>query len=282
MYSLFNQSIRHYIFSLFVISLSFTQNLQIRVVGKMQLVIPVLGPFKMTFDQTVAPGFLKAEEKIEAERFYGRWFMNGEMGEIMIDGTDKILKYDKDEEEYWLQSPEDYFKEPNTNSDDKKSFSFSFSSDDEDEEKDTPPKFTRTGGKAIESVHGFRTKKWTTTIFFSEEKFMVFEEWFVDNLPLMRLSDSLESAIKTKFNPYQDTVGIEQFEFSSNIFIREMDSLTTLKPIPGHVVKTNFLVYEESDDPKVAIGFEILELYAEPVDTGYFVVPEIYERIEKD
>ena len=43
---------------------------------------------------------------------------------------------------------------------------------------------------------------------------MVFEEWFVDNLPLMRLSDSLESAIKTKFNPYQDTVGIEQFEFS--------------------------------------------------------------------
>ena len=57
--------------------------------------IPVLGPFKMTFDQTVAPGFLKAEEKIEAERFYAGWLMNGEPGEIMSDGTEKILKYEK-------------------------------------------------------------------------------------------------------------------------------------------------------------------------------------------
>ncbi len=258
---------RHYIFSLFVISLSFPQNLQIRIVGKMQMDIPVLGPFKMTFDQTVAPGFLKAEEKIEAERFYARWLMNGETGEIMIDGTEKILKYDKDEKEYWLQSPEDYFMAPDTSSDDTKSISFSFSSDD-DEEDDTPPKFTRTGGKKIEFVHGFKTKKWITTISFSEEKVMVFEEWFVDKLPLMRLSDSLESVIKTKFNPDQDTVEIEQFDFS------------TLKPIPGHAVKINFLVYEESDDPKMAVGFEILELYAEPVDTGYFVIPEIYERIE--
>jgi hypothetical protein len=98
----------------------------------------------------------------------------------------------------------------------------------------------------------------------------------------MRLSDSLESAIKTKFNPDQDTVELEQFDFSSNIFIRELDSLTTLEPIPGHAVKINFLIYEESDDPKMAVGFEILELYAEPVDTGYFVIPEVYERVEND
>ncbi|MBT4054133.1 MAG: hypothetical protein HOE74_03245, partial [Candidatus Marinimicrobia bacterium] len=44
--------------------------------------VPVLGPFIVTFDQTVAPGFLKAEEKIEAKRFYARWLMNGETGEI--------------------------------------------------------------------------------------------------------------------------------------------------------------------------------------------------------
>ena len=240
---------------------------------------PVLGPIKMTFDQTVAPGFLKVEEKIEAGRFYARWLINGETGEIMIDGTEKILKYDKDEEEYWLQSPEDYFNAPDTSSDDTKSISFSISSDDD--EDDTPPKSTRTGGKEIEILHGFRTKKWITTISFSEKK-MIFEEWFVDKLPLMELSDSLESAIKTKFNPDQDTVEVEQFDFSSNIFIREMDSLTTLEPIPGHVVKINFLVYEESDDLKMAVSFEILELYAEPVDTGYFVIPEIYERVEKD
>ena len=275
---------RHYIFSLFFISLSFSQNFQIRAVGKMQMDVPGFGPIKMTFDQTVASGFLKAEEKIEAERFYARWLMNGETGEIMIDGTEKIVKYDNDDEEYWLQSPEDYFKEPDTSSDDTRSVSFSFSSDDEDDEDDddTPPKFTRTGGKEIEFIHGFRTKKWITTIAFSKEKTMVFEEWFVDKLPLMRLSDSLESAIKNKFNPYQSTVETEQFDFSSNIFIREMDSITTLEPIPGHAVKINFMVYEESDDPKMAVSFEVLELYAEPVDTGYFVIPKIYKRIEND
>ena len=272
---------RHYIFSLFLISLSFPQNLQIRVVGKMKMDVPVLGPFIVTFDQTVAPGFLKAEEKIEAKRFYARWLMNGETGEIMINGTEKILKYDKDEEEYWLQSPEDYFKEPDTSSDDTKSVSFSFSSDDEDDENDAPPKFTRIGGKEIELVHGFRTKKWITTISFSEKK-MVFEEWFVDKLPLMNLSDSLETAIKTKFNPDGELVTVEHTEFSSNLIIQEMDSLTTLEPIEGHAVKINFLVYEESDDPKFTVGFEILELYAEPVDTGYFVIPEEYQRVKEE
>ena len=241
--------------------------------------VPLFGPFKMIFNQTVAPGFLKAEEKIEAERFYARWLINGETGEIMIDGTEKILKYDKDNEEYWLQSPEEYFKAPDTSSDDTKSISFSISSDDD--EDDTPPKFTRTGGKEIEFLHGFRTKKWITTISFSEKK-MVFEEWFVDKLPLMKLSDSLESAIKSKFNPGQDTVELEQFDFSSNIFIRGMDSLITLEPIPGHAVKINFLVYEDSNDPTMVVDFEILELYAEPVDTGYFVIPEVYERVRKD
>ena len=262
------------------LTFGFSQNIQVHYKYKMNFNIPVFGAFTTMYDQTVAPGFLKAEEKIKAERFYARWLMNGETGEIMIDGTEKILKYDKGDEEYWLQSPEDYFKEPDTSSDDTKSISFSFSSDDEKD--DAPPKFTRTGGKEIESVHGFRTKKWITTIAFSEEKVMVFEEWFVDKLPLMRLSDSLESSIKTKYNSDQDTVEIEQFEFSSNIFIREMDSLTTLKPIPGYAVKINFLVYEESVVPKMAVGFEILELYAEPVDTGYFVIPEFYERIEND
>ena len=270
---------RRFIFSLFFISFSFSQDFQVRIVGRMYTEIPVLGPFKVTFDQTVAPGFFRSEEKTEADRFYARWLLNSETGEIMIEGTDKILKYDKDEEEYWLQSPEDYFKVPDTISENSHSFSFSFSSDEDDE---TPPKITRTGGKEIEVLRGFRTKKWITTISISQKK-MVFEEWFVDKLPLLDLSDSMESAIKTKFNPEGQKIEIGQFEFASNIFIEEMDSLTTLEPIPGHSIKTNLMVYEENnDDPKMTIGFEILELYAVPVDTSFFTIPEEYERIEKD
>lgn len=259
----------------FLISFAYTQNLQVKVVTKTKIDIPVLGPVEMTVNQTVAPGFLKAETKIEAKRFYASWLMDGENGEIMIDGSEKILKYNKKKEVYWLQSPLD----SDTSSSITKSFSFSSSTNDEK----SPTSVTRTGGSEIESVHGFRAKKWITTINFTKEEFMVFEEWFVDELPLMRLSDSLESAIKTNFNPGEDTVEIGLFDhLSSNIFIDEMDSLTTLKPIPGSVIKINFLVFEEPGNPKTTLGFEILELYAEPVDTGYFVIPETYKRVENE
>jgi hypothetical protein len=55
-----------------------------------------------------------------------------------------------------------------------------------------------------------------------------------------------------------------------------------LEPISGHPVKINFLVYEDGNDPKFTVGYEILELYAEPVDTSYFTIPEDYERVEKE
>jgi hypothetical protein len=32
----------------------------------------------------------------------------------------------------------------------------------------------------------------------------------------------------------------------------------------------------------MGVGFEVLELYAESVDKGYFVIPEIYKWIEND
>ena len=39
--------------------------------------IPVLGPFKMTFDQTVAPGFLKAEEKSDHRKRFSLRRLSG-------------------------------------------------------------------------------------------------------------------------------------------------------------------------------------------------------------
>ena len=61
-----------------------------------------------------------------------------------------------------------------------------------------------------------------------------------------------------------------------------MDSPITLKPIPGHALKINYLLDEESDDPIMANGFEALELYVESVDKGYFVFQENYKRIDND
>jgi len=111
---------------------------------------------------------------------------------------------------------------------------------------------------------------------------MVFEEWFVDTLPLKILSDSLEFEIKRKFNPNKEIIKSDEFEFSSNLFINGLDTLTSLEPIPGQAVKINFLIFEDDKDPSMTASFEILELYAEPVDTGYFVIPEHYEKTDRD
>ena len=132
---------------LFFISFAYTQNLQVKVVAKTKIDIPVLGPVEMTVNQTVAPGFLKAETKIEAQRFYASWLMDGENGEIMIDGSEKILEYNKKKEVYWFQSPID----SDTSSSINKSFSFSSSTNDEK----SPISVTRTGGSEIESGHWF-------------------------------------------------------------------------------------------------------------------------------
>jgi len=254
------------------------QNLQITMLMKMKMKVPVVGPINITFDQTVAPGFYKEEEKTEAERFLFRWIGGDITGEIMIAGTDKIIKYDAGDEEYWLENPVEYFaeNEPDTSNGKKKSYSFSFSSDDDD----APPKITRFAGQGIETIHGYRTKKWITTVTSAEKK-LIIEEWFVDKLPLLDLHDSLKAEILFLFNPDTTASAKERFEFNSNLLLEQMDTLHTLEPLSGRSVKTNFLLYDEDEDPEFTMEFEILELYAESVDTAFFTIPEGYTRTVK-
>ena len=140
---------------LFIISSIFSQNLQIHKIVKMQMQIPVLGPITITINQTIAPGFLKMEEKADADRFYASWMMDGETGEIMNEENEHIIKYDVADEEFWFQSADDYFKKPDTSSENGKSFSFSIGDEEEESENDVPPKITRTGGKEVELINGF-------------------------------------------------------------------------------------------------------------------------------
>jgi len=263
-----------FIFSTFIKG----QNLQITILMTMKMNVPVVGPIKITYDQTVAPGFYKSEEKTEAERFLFRWIGGDITGEIMIAGTDKIIKYDAGDEEYWLETPEEYFAEnkPNTSNDKKKSYSFSFSSDDDD----SPPKITRTGSEGIETIHGYRTHKWITTVTSADKKIII-EEWFVDKLPLLNLHDSLKMEMMSLFNPDTVESSKERFEFNSNILLAKMDTLHTLEPLIGRSVKTNFLLYDEDDDPEFTMEFEILELYAESVDTAFFTIPEQFNKTVK-
>ena len=128
-------------------------------------------------------------------------------------------------------------------------------------------------------LHGFRTKKWVTTISPTNGR-LVLEEWFVEKLPLLDLSKSMERDVKSKFYPYMGSEEMEQFEFSSNLIIEALDTLTNLKPLEGHSVKTNVFMYED-DNLKFSAEYEIMELYTVPFDASSFTIPEEYKRIEK-
>ena len=104
---------------------------------------------------------------------------------IMANG--KQWEYNTDKKEYW--SPE-YFDEENKDDDDKsKEVSFTIG----DGENDIIY-VSRVGYDDLESIHGFRAKKYTTTFETLESKIEI-DEWAVRELPLLRLADSLNKEI---------------------------------------------------------------------------------------
>ena len=55
----------------------------------------------------------------------------------------------------------------------------------------------------LESINGFRAKKWTTTIQNSKQK-LIFEEWLVQQLSLKDTFDSLKLDIMGSLNPNKE------------------------------------------------------------------------------
>ena len=263
-----------------------TQNLQISLSMIMNMSVPVVGPISVSINQTVAPGFYKIEEKTDVERFVFRWMSDDAQGQIMISGTDKMINYNREDEVYWLETPGEYFSqsEPDSNKkDDSGSLSFTFKSDD----KDSPPRIERMSAQNIEIVNGYRAKKWITRVLFDDKKIII-EEWFVKDLPLLDLQDSIKRKVFEDFsrdiefsgnNNLDDFLGDEWDMMGlSNTIISEMDTITDLDQIQGKPVKTNVLFFEDKKNPKIKMSMEILELYAESVDTAFFTIPDNFKK----
>ncbi len=263
-----------------------TQNLQISLSMTMNMSVPVVGPISVSINQTVAPGFYKIEEKTDVERFMFRWMSDDTQGQIMISGTDKMINYNREDEVYWLETPGEYFSqsEPDSNKkDDSGSLSFTFKSDD----KDSPPRIERMSAQNIEIVNGYRAKKWITRVLFDDKKIII-EEWFVKDLPLLDLQDSIKRKVFEDFsrdiefsgnNNLDDFLGDEWDMMGlSNTIISEMDTITDLDQIQGKPVKTNVLFFEDKKNPKIKMSMEILELYAESVDTAFFTIPDNFKK----
>ena len=274
----------------FIIFLSLTvliaQDVQISLSVIMKMYAPVVGPINVKIDQTIAPGFYKYEENAEIKRFIFRWMNEGAEGEIMISGTNKIINYNKDDEVYWLENPEDFFFKPQKDSTDNNNSSISFSI--KNDENGVSPKVNRMTGQNIEIINGYRTKKWVTSIFYTSKK-LIIEEWIVEKLPLLDLQDSLRVNV---YRDFTDEIELDSSNHSYNLsnfglnmgvfsngIISKIDTINNLDPILGKSVKTKVLFFEGKEKPKFEMSMEILELYAESVDTALFTIPENYKRI---
>ena len=262
------------------ISLSIAQDMQIRYARVHSVDMKVIGSIETTTDQTTAPGFFTTNMKFDAPWMLG--FMEWETGTIMIEGKDHILKYDAKDEEYWLVSPEDHFA-PDTNSNNRRRSGdtdwFSFFEDDT-----SNPQIKRIEGDALETVNGYRARKWTTTISGSKLE-LVIEEWIADEIPLLDIFDSLRIDISGALNPYKDkkdfikagVFGVVGFKFSSDLIINELDTNSTIIPLNGRIIKAKL----DKIGPYIkSMNFEIRELYAVPFDSLSFSIPEDYEQIK--
>ena len=255
------------------ISLSIAQDMQIRYARVHSMDIKVIGSIETTTDQTTAPGFFTTNMKFDAPWMLG--FMEWETGTIMIEGKDHILKYDAKDEEYWLVSPEDHFA-PDTNSNNGRRSGVtdwlpSFFEDDT-----SNPQIKRIEGDALETVNGYRARKWTTTISGSKLE-LVIEEWIADEIPLLDIFDSLRIDISGALNPYKDKKDFIKFKFSSDLIINELDTNSTIIPLNGRIIKAKL----DKIGPYIkSMNFEIRELYAVPFDSLSFSIPEDYEQIK--
>ena len=254
------------------ISLSIAQDMQIRYARVHSMDIKVIGSIETTTDQTTAPGFFTTNMKFDAPWMLG--FMEWETGTIMIEGKDHILKYDAKDEEYWLVSPEDHFA-PDTNSNNRRRSGYidwqNLFLDDM-----SNPQIKRIEGDALETVNGYRARKWTTTISGSKLE-LVIEEWIADEIPLLDIFDSLRIDISGALNPYKDKKDFIKFKFSSDLIINELDTNSTIIPLNGRIIKAKL----DKIGPYIkSMNFEIRELYAVPFDSLSFSIPEDYEQIK--
>tara|TARA_Y100001960_G_scaffold23277_1_gene20521 strand:+ start:3093 stop:3917 length:825 start_codon:yes stop_codon:yes gene_type:complete len=260
------------------------QEMQVRYVSAYSFDAKWAGEFEIVMDQIRAPGYYRSNEKFSPKKWIFRWYYTEE-GSIEIAGTDNRLGYNAKSKEYWIEPPENHesIKEEEATTseleENKKNreqpfinnllTSFNESIFDGDESK---PLINRLMSDSLEDVNGFRAKKWTTTISTNETK-MIIEEWMVDNLLL-----------KDTFYSYyigSDELGDKEIpSISSNDFIKDIDSTSSINNIDGDIVKAKLVV--ESDNAWVkSMEFEIRELYTIPFDASSFAIPEDYERVEE-
>ena len=269
--------IKHIHFILFI-SFGFAQEMQIKYVGLYTINYRWI-KLETHIETIIAPGFLKKNYKTKPKNWIFKKNYN-EKGEIWIKNSKYILQYDTKKKKYWLISPEKnsplknqefdiniISKNPNL------STLFNLFKADESQ-----PKIERIKDPNKKDINGFKAIKWTTKLSNSNNE-IIFEEWIVNELPLITLLDSIQleliQGFKKNYQIKKQNHNWLPIKFSSDNFIKKCNMISSINPLKGYIIKSKTII---NNFPLKSINFEIKELYTIPFDASYFSIPEDYEH----
>ena len=295
-----------YVKLVLLISFTIAQDMQVKYVVAYTIDVKLGGEIETVSEITAAPGYGKFNGQLNPKRWIFRIF-GGQRGMIKVPGTENVMGYNAKRKTYWVTPPGedplfadmnwgDESDEETEEKEDMEEVSVTIETEEEGtntlegnkqnwffkitndifKDDDATPIIERKLNDSIEVINGFRTEKWTT-ILYTESNKMIIEEWVVDELPLR---DSLYSYIaSTSATNNKFINNIDKFKFSSQDFIRGIDSTYTIKKSNEKIVMARLAIDSDNGWVQSAL-FEIRELYAVPFDALSYTIPEEYERIE--
>ena len=275
-----------------IFELVLSNNIQIKMVTRSYADIPVFGRVNQLKTTYLSNNQKNTIETTDLEtRFFG--FIAGLVSDIkdttgkLIDHKGEEWEYNINNKEYWISSD----KSKNTSEEENeksKKIEFSIGSDDESSEENKLISVMRVGNEEMENIHGFKTKKWTTTFQFSEYRIII-DEWSIKELSLLRLADSLNRQILISKGVSDTLIAISRYGIglSNNELIlgaTKLDSIyhkNGILPIEGEIIKGDVKKIENGDqDHSMSFGIEIVELYAEDFAQKNFIIPDNYEFVD--
>jgi len=282
------------IFVLVLCSICFcySEDIQIKMLTRSYFDVPVVGRVYLLQTTYLSNNGKNTTETTNIEtRFFG--FIAGLVSDLedtagtLVDDKGQVWDYNINDKEYW--KPSDMIEDESENKDEKpRKIQFTIGSDSESSSEYNIISVSRIGNEEIETIHGFRTNKWTTTLEFSEFKWIV-DEWSVEELSVLHLADSLNKQVLIRQGISDTLIAISKYGsgLSNNEMILGATNLDSIyqvhgiAQIPGEIIKGNVKKFEnDEDDPTVSFGIEMLELYVEDYDEKRFLIPDDYEFLD--
>ena len=282
------------IFGIVLCSICFcySEDIQVKMLTRSYFDVPVVGRVYLLQTTYLSNNRKNTTETTNIEtRFFG--FIAGLVSDLedttgtLVDEKGQAWNYNINDKEYW--KPSEATEEATENGDEKpRKIQFTIGSDGESSSDYNIISVSRIGNDKIETIHGFRTNKWTTTLEFSEFKWVI-DEWSVEELSVLHLADSLNKQVLLRQGVSDTLIAISKYGsgLSNNEMILGATNLDSIyqvhgiAQISGEIIKGNVKKIEKGeDDPTVSFGIEMVELYVEDYDEKRFLIPDDYEFVD--